>query len=315
MNVRPTPQLTTDHQTSLKQLAMGWDWPTLWLFGGCIAVWALALCLPAGWAGFGFLLLVFALTLHSSLSHEILHGHPFRSKAATTALGLIQPGLFVPYLRFKRLHLAHHNDANLTDPYDDPETNYLDPQVWAKLPRPVQVLLSVNNTLLGRMIVGPLIGLVSFVRGDLKLIAAGDRHVACDWLVHLPGVVVVLWVVSLSSLPMWVYLVACYVALSILKIRTFLEHRAHDRASGRTVVIEDRGVLALLFLNNNYHVVHHTHPSVSWYHLPALYRAHKARYLRRNHGYVYRSYGQVFRQFLFRRKDPVAHPLWKPRAD
>jgi fatty acid desaturase len=114
---------------------------------------------------------------------------------------------------------------------------------------------------------------------------------------------------------MWVYLVACYVALSILKIRTFLEHRAHDRASGRTVVVEDRGVLALLFLNNNYHVVHHTHPSVSWYHLPALYSAHKARYLRRNHGYVYRSYGQVFRQFLFRRKDPVAHPLWKPRAD
>jgi len=80
-------------------------------------------------------------------------------------------------------------------------------------------------------------------------------------------------------------------------------------------VIEDRGVLALLFLNNNLHVVHHMHPNVSWYRLPALYRANKARYLARNQGYVYRSYGQIFRLFLCRSKDPVAHPLWQPRGD
>lgn len=298
-----------------RQLLSGWDWPTLWLFGGCIGVWVLALCLPPGWAGLSFLLLVFALTLHSSLSHEILHGHPFRSEAATTALGVIQPGLFVPYLRFKRLHLAHHNDANLTDPYDDPETNYLDPQVWARMPRWVQMLLSLNNTLLGRIIVGPAIGMLSFIRCDLKMIIAGDWRVAMDWVVHLPGVVLVLWIVSLSSVPMWAYLAACYAAQSVLKIRTFLEHQAHARASGRSVVVEDRGVLAFLFLNNNFHVVHHMHPTVSWYRLPALYRAHRSRYLRRNDGYVYRSYGQVFRQFLVRRKDPVAHPLWQPRAD
>ncbi|MGJ8617831.1 MAG: fatty acid desaturase [Sulfitobacter sp.] len=298
----------------LKTVISGWDWPTLGLLGGCISIWTLALCLPEGWAGLGFVLLVFSLTLHSSLSHEILHGHPFRSEVATTALGLIQPGLFVPYLRFKRLHLAHHNDANLTDPYDDPETNYLDPEVWERLPQSVQTILSVNNTLLGRMIVGPLIGMVAFIRGDLKMIAKGNRQVALDWLAHIPGVMLILWLVSLSPMSIWTYLAACYAAMSILKIRTFLEHQAHERASGRSVVVEDRGVLALLFLNNNLHVVHHMHPTVSWYRLPALYRAHKARYLRRNHGYVYRSYGQVFRQFLWRRKDPVAHPLWQPPA-
>jgi len=316
MNTPPTLFPNADKQkSSVRRGTSGWDWPTLWLFAGCLAVWATALCLPDGWAGLSFGLLVFALPLHSSLSHEILHGHPFRSERASTALGLIQPGLFVPYLRFKRLHLAHHNDANLTDPYDDPETNYLDPGVWAKLPRPVQVLLTVNNTLLGRMVLGPLIGMVNFIRADLGMIAAGDRRVALDWLIHLPGVIGVLWVVSLSAVPMWVYLSACYVALSILKIRTFLEHQAHARASGRSVVVEDRGLLALLFLNNNFHVVHHMHPTVSWYRLPALYRAHRSRYLRRNDGYVYRSYAQVFRQFLFRRKDPVAHPLWQPRAE
>ena len=276
---------------------------------------ALALMLPAGWGIASFVILSFTLTLHSSLSHEILHGHPFASERASTVLGMIQPGLFVPYLRFKRLHLAHHNDANLTDPYDDPETNYLAPQVWAKLPRGMKILLAANNTLLGRMVLGPMIGTFCFVKSDIKQIILGDRRIAVDWLLHVPGVCVVLWVVSVSPLPFWIYLAACYAALSILKIRTFLEHQAHTRASGRSVVVEDRGLLAFLFLNNNFHVVHHMHPNVSWYQLPAQYRAQRNRYLQRNHGYVYRSYAQVFRQFLLCRKDPVAHPLWQPPVE
>ena len=86
-------------------------------------------------------------------------------------------------------------------------------------------------------------------------------------------------------------------------------------ASGRSVIIEDRGLLAFLFLNNNLHVVHHMHPAVSWYRLPALYQAHKARYLQRNQGYAYRSYAEIFRLYFLRAKDPVAHPLWHDRAD
>ena len=43
--------------------------------------------------------------------------------------------LLIPYLRFKDTHLAHHHDPALTDPYDDPESNFLDPAVWAQLPR------------------------------------------------------------------------------------------------------------------------------------------------------------------------------------
>jgi fatty acid desaturase len=65
-----------------------------------------------------------------------------------------------------------------------------------------------------------------------------------------------------------------------------------------------------LFLNNNFHVVHHMHPGVAWYKLPALYFGNRAHYLRRNDGYQYRSYAEIFRQFLFRAKDPVPHPIW-----
>jgi fatty acid desaturase len=125
---------------------------------------------------------------------------------------------------------------------------------------------------------------------------------------------VVVWL-SWAAMPAWGYALAIYLAMALLKIRTFLEHRAHEAHRARTVVIEDRGPLALLFLNNNFHVVHHMHPAVPWYKLPQLYAERKAHYLRRNDGYRYRSYAQVFAQYLLRAKDPVPHPVWPVRKD
>jgi fatty acid desaturase len=116
-------------------------------------------------------------------------------------------------------------------------------------------------------------------------------------------------------MPVWAYLVCAYAGFSILKIRTFLEHRAHERASGRTVVIEDRGPLAFLFLNNNLHVVHHMHPGVAWYELPRMFAENRERYLRRYDGYYYRSYAEVFGRHFLRAKDPVPHPLWPDPKD
>lgn len=288
------------------------DWPTLALIAGCAGLWGGALLLPDGWLGLQMLVLILALTLHSSLSHEILHRGILGSDRLGTALGLIQPGLFVPYLRFKALHLAHHKDSNLTDPYDDPETQYLDPGVWARLPAWLRLALRWNNTLLGRMVAGPVIGMFAFVRDDLR---SGGRDVALHWAAHLPGVVLTLWLVTATGVPIWAYLLACYGALCVLRIRTFLEHQAHERAAGRSVIIEDRGLLAFLFLNNNLHAVHHMNPHVAWYRLPAFYRARKERFLQVNGGYVYRSYAEVFRCHFLHAKEPVAHPLWRNGAE
>ena len=91
--------------------------------------------------------------------------------------------------------------------------------------------------------------------------------------------------------------VCAYAALSILKIRTFLEHQAHERARGRTVIIEDRGPLAWMFLNNNLHVVHHMHPKMPWYRLPELFRSNRERYLSRNDGYIFAPMGRCFGGF------------------
>ena len=112
-------------------------------------------------------------------------------------------------------------------------------------------------------------------------------------------------------MPVLPYLVATYLGLGLGRIRTFLEHRAHEKSRARAVILEDRGPLAFLFLNNNLHVVHHIHPDVARYDLPAFYRSRKDHYIVANEGYVYRSYGEIFRQYLWRAKDPVAHPLWR----
>ena len=289
------------------------EWPTLALLAACYAVWALgttwlvSLSLPLAVA-----VTALATALFASLQHEMMHGHPFRDPRANAALVFPALTLTVPYLRFRDTHMAHHMDAVLTDPYDDPESNYLDPAVWDRLPRAARAVLGFNNTLLGRLTVGPLLGHAAFILGDLRLARQGDRRVLRGWLWHVPALVpVALWFAHVAQMPVWAYLAAVYLAHAVQKIRTFLEHQAHEKARGRTVVIEDRGPLALLFLNNNLHAVHHMHPKVAWYRLPALYAAHRDRYLARNDSYRYRSYGEIFRRYLWQAKDPVPHPLWR----
>lgn len=287
------------------------EWPTLALLAATYGVWAVATTWAAAlWLPLGVALLAVAVAQHSSLQHEALHGHPFRAARANHVLVSPALGLAVPYGRFRDMHLAHHDDAVLTDPYDDPESNYLDPAVWARLPAPLRGLLRANNTLVGRMLLGPAISLAVFWARDLRDGWRGDRAVRAAWARHLPAVgLVALWLAGVGQMPLWAWPISCYLGLSLLKIRTFLEHQAHERAGARTAIIEDRGPLALLFLHNNLHVVHHMHPRLPWYRLPAAYAAQRARYVARNGGYVYRSYAEVFRRHLWRAKDPVPHPL------
>ncbi|MFQ6552579.1 fatty acid desaturase [Aestuariibius insulae] len=281
-------------------------WPTLALVLMTHLIWAASLFLPTPLA---IACLAAGIALYASLQHEVIHGHPFRRQALNTALVWPAYMLVVPYARFRDTHLAHHQDSVLTDPYDDPESNYLAPAVWARLPGIARIILRLNNTLLGRILIGPVVGTTVFLWWEVKRLSRNEPGIAKGWLAHLPPLCLTLLIVALSPLPFWAYAASVYAALSILRIRTFLEHRAHEHTASRTVIIEDRGILAFLFLNNNFHVVHHMHPDVPWFHLPALYRAAPGRYLDRNQGYRYRSYADVFRRYMLRAKDPVAHPL------
>ncbi len=287
------------------------EWPTLIMMVCCYAVWAIGTTwLAAVWLPLAIVVTAVAVAQFSSLQHEVLHGHPFGNRRLNEALVFPALTLFVPFGRFRDTHLAHHHDEVLTDPYDDPESNYLDPVVWARLSRPVRAVLRLNNTLAGRMVLGPAVSIVSFVAADLTAMRAGDRGVMRAWMLHVPGLLLVAWwLFAIGQMPLWAYALAAYLGFGLLKIRTFAEHRAEERASARTVVIEDRGPLALLFLNNNLHVVHHMHPAVAWYRLPGLYRSNRDRYLTRNGGYIFSSYKDLFRLHFLHAKDPVPHPL------
>ncbi len=291
------------------------EWPTILLLVATYAVWALGTTWLVAWSlPLAIVVTGVAIAQFSSLQHEVLHGHPFRNAALNHALVFPALSPFIPFLRFQQTHLAHHHDPILTDPYDDPESNFQDPAVWARMPRRLRAVFRLNNTLLGRMLIGPVLGTALFLRGDIRLLRAGDAGVARAWRLHAGGVgLLLLWLWGVGAMPVWAYLAATWLGYGLLKIRTYLEHRAHEKPRARTVIIEDRGPLALLFLNNNLHVVHHQHPAVPWYRLPALYAEGRARFLACNEGYVYRSYAQIFRTHLVKAKDPVPHPLYRGR--
>jgi fatty acid desaturase len=287
------------------------EWPTLALVIAASAAWMLSIgfySVLGPWIACP--LAALAVTLQSSLQHEVLHGHPTRSPAVNEALVYCSFGLFVPYRRFKSLHLRHHNNDRLTDPYDDPESFYLASADWERLPRFLRAVLVVNNTLLGRLLIGPAVSVTGFLGAEIRMIRAGDRAVLRAWLHHLAGVVPVVAFVTLAAgMPLWLYF-ACvaYPAMSLLMLRTFAEHRAHEDAEARSIIVEFCPLFSLLFLNNNLHVVHHAHPRTPWYRLPALYRAARDDWARRNGGYVFSSYFDLARRYFLKVKEPVVHP-------
>jgi len=289
------------------------EWPTLALIAGCYAFWF--------WAGaylfplmpvLALILMGVAVALHSSLQHEVLHGHPTRSAAINEALIFLSIGLFYPYRRYKQTHLQHHADERLTDPYDDPESYYRALADWRKLPSFLKMLLRLNNTLLGRVSIGPALMVAGFFISEGKKLRAGDRKMRSAWLLHLAGLLPVLLIISfVFGIPLWLYaLTSAYLGLSIIAIRTYCEHQWSERPDGRTIIVE-KSILAPLFLNNNLHFVHHKQPRAAWYELPALYRARREEWQRMNEGYVFRNYLEVLRAFALSIKEPVVHPAWR----
>ncbi|MCR9134439.1 MAG: fatty acid desaturase [Alphaproteobacteria bacterium] len=287
------------------------EWRTLALIAMCYGLWLIVL-LWLSWSvpWLAGLLLIPLLTLHSSLQHECLHGHPFTKRWLNDLIVAPPIGLLIPYLRFKDVHLQHHQNASICDPYDDPESWYVSQDFWVRLPRMIKIVFQANNTLVGRMVLGPAISLVRLAISDGRAILAGDRRVQMAWVLHgVLGTGVLYLVANWSGFGIIAYLVCCYCGMSVLMIRTYLEHQAEESYGGRSVIIEDKGPLSLLFLNNNLHAVHHAYPAVAWHQLPSLYQRHRERFIAMNKGYGFRSYGEILRRFAFHRKEPVAYPL------
>lgn len=292
------------------------EWQTVALAAGVYGAWA-GLLAAAPWIGAtaAAVLAIPVLVLHSSLQHEIMHGHPFADRRLNELLGTPGLGLYLPYGRFAATHLAHHATPDLTDPLADPESFYVRPEDWRRYGPVRRGLLQVNRRLAGRMLIGPLFFTLGLLRHDLRAVGRGDRPILRAWLVHLATVPAVLaLVVLIGGIPVWLYLLSCYAALSVLSIRTFLEHRAAAPFRERSVIVERGGLLGVLFLNNHLHALHHARPEVAWYRLPALYRRQRERVLKSNGGYAYPSYGAAIRRYLLAPREPAVHPGAMPET-
>lgn len=290
------------------------EWPTWIALAACYSLWGLALANQdvLGWwfALPGAVLVAF----HSSLQHEVLHGHPTRSGLVNEALVFPSLGLVFPYRRFRDLHIRHHNDERLTDPYDDPESFYLAEGDWTGASGPMRWVRAFNGTFAGRMLVGPALAIWGFWRSEARLMWAGDSDVQAAWLRHAAGgapVVVLIWA---SGMDLWFYvLMAAYPGVSLIMVRSFIEHRAAEHAVQRTAIVDAGWFWRLLFLNNNFHWVHHRYPAVAWYLIPERWLAERDAVLERNGRYYLPGYAAVAWRWLFRSREPVIHPYLRRR--
>ena len=273
-------------------LTLTWSWSALpaWLW------------LPAA---------TWLLAWHNSLQHEGVHGHPTGRPTLDAAIAGIPLGLWLPFPIYRTSHLAHHGTAFLTDPFDDPESYYIDGGSWRRMSRGRRAVFAAMQTVVGRLLLGPPVVVLRFLAAEVRLVARGDVARLRIWAPHAVGCAAVLaWVVGVCGIPFWVYLVGfIYPGLAVTLLRSFIEHRPASEQVARSALVEAGPVMSLLYLNNNLHALHHAAPQIAWYQLPSVYRETRDALLRRNGGFRYAGYLEVLCRFALRAKDsPVAPP-------
>jgi fatty acid desaturase len=287
------------------------EWPTIILtaviYGGFLALtwWWDALPVPVVALAGGWL-----IAWHGSLQHEVIHGHPTGNQQINNAIGSIPLSLWLPYEIYRESHLEHHRDEHLTDPIEDPESSYFTKAAWQRLGPAGKGLARWNATLFGRLTIGPVVMLLSFLVQEARLLRAGEPGRARIWTIHLIGAaIVLLWVTVLCGMPLWLYFFGfVYLGAALTRLRGYAEHRYAERHEERTAIVENSHLFGLLFLYNNLHVLHHLKPGISWYRLRAVYRLNRDALIAGNGGLVYNSYWDIARRFLVKSHDSITHP-------
>jgi fatty acid desaturase len=286
------------------------EWPTIFVIGAVylilgILTWNHAhlpwwIILPVG---------AYFAALHSSVQHEVLHGHPTRVRWINEALVFPTPTFWLPFQRYKETHLTYHNDQQLTDPSKDPESFYLLPEDWADVQGLKRQLFIVNHTLLGRMLIGPAVSIARFWTAELLQAAHGDRTKQKAWGIFAVSCTLsLIWIVGICGMPFWqYYLLIAYPGISLALVRSYCEHQAAEAIEHRTIIVEASPFWSFLFLNNNLHVAHHTQPNIPWYKLPAYFKTERDILIRNNNGYVM-TYAEIFRRYAVRPKEPIPYP-------
>jgi fatty acid desaturase len=193
----------------------------------------------------------------------------------------------------------------------------------------LRAILGANQTLVGRVLIGPPLRLVRLAQREAARIAAGDFSNAPHWIVHAALVAALfVYISGIAGMPWWQYLLlVAWPAFALGWVRSFAEHSfgppvgvgrnasgtrplADARPGERTAITEAGWFWSLLFLNNNLHAVHHLYPKMPWFEVPGAYRANRERVLAHNGGYRFASYAEIARRWLLRPVFAPPHPRW-----
>lgn len=308
--------LDNTQRQHLARLSASWTWRTKW------PTWLLIATIYSAWFGVAShvrmlglpvatALLALLGTWYMSLQHELLHGHPTRSRTINGLLGFAPLAVWFPYGIYRDLHLQHHDDAHLTRPERDPESYFVTHRTWQRTGLLMRALLVARNTFIGRLLLGPAFSIAATATDALRRIAAGEWRDVPTWVAHLVALAVLTWWLDRScGLPAWLFIVGVgYTALALGSVRSFHEHRASESQPHRSVINEASLFWRILFLNNNYHSVHHDLPFVPWFALRVVYNARRADYLARNGGFHVRGYKEWLGRYALRPVTHVVHPF------
>jgi|HubBroStandDraft_6_1064221.scaffolds.fasta_scaffold190296_2 fatty acid desaturase len=288
-----------DGPTLIVALVIYAAWGALIWYNAVLPWWFM---MPAG---------AYLLAWHFSLQHEAIHS--FRGVPAWLRFALVFPpiGLWFPFALYRKSHTTHHRDIHLTVPGVDTESYYVLKADWQRMGWFMRAVLTFNQTLVGRLLIGPILRLWILVSKESKRVAQGDYSHLPHWAAHALAVALLFWFISgVCHFPWWQYcLLIAYPGLSLSLLRAFYEHRAAEDSQQRTAAVESNVVFGLLYLYNNLHVVHHLKPTMPWYDIPRYYRENRESLLELNGQYVYRGYAVFVRRYLFTPVFSPVHPL------
>jgi len=257
------------------------------------------------------LFLVFILTFHGSVQHELIHGHPTNSQKINDLLACPALGLWSPYSVYKNSHLAHHEDANLTIPEVDPESYFISIEKWDTLSKLRQKFALFNMTLFGRLFLGPL---WYFINLKKQLLVSFNKPFSKDfliWFSHELMTIALLFIVwYIFGVHYLIYIACAYFAHSLTMLRSFYEHRPSSNPNHRSLIMKTILPLNILFLNNNYHFVHHKNPKMSWYSIPKEYKVNFEKYNHLNGNFIEKGYFKWFKNYLFKPVTKPKHPAF-----
>jgi len=286
------------------------EWPTWLLIVAVYACWLLAVRYSDVLRPLSYAPLAVVACWFMSVQHELLHGHPTRNRAANRLMGMAPLAVWYPYDLYRETHLAHHRDEVLTQPGLDPESNYIAAGDYERLSPLLQPLWIIQRTVVGRVLIGPAMVIVPTWLDIVRKPWRGDFTQTRMWAQHLALLAVLLWALDRHAGigPLQYSLAVGYPALGLSMLRSFYEHRPASRPAHRVVVNEAGWFWRLLYLNNNYHVVHHEMPELPWYRIRARYQADRENVLQRNGGFLVDGYGSLLRRHAFRPVDSPVHP-------